>query len=51
VTPHFDLLAGYQMGSHLAINADSMNAASSRLSFRETQYGFTTGLEFNFGKK
>jgi hypothetical protein len=45
---HIDLTAGYQMGSHLVINGNNAVAANSRLSIRETQRGFTTGLEFNF---
>lgn len=45
---HIDATAGYQMGSHLVINGNNTVAANSRLSIRETQRGFTTGLEFNF---
>ena len=45
---HIDLTAGYQMGSHLVINGNNAIAENSRLSIRETQRGFTTGLEFNF---
>ncbi len=40
---HIDLVGGYQLGSHLAING-----TTDRVSVRLTQRGPTGGLEFNF---